>query len=148
MQMLGPLSVPGQLRLTDRSISFIPNRLNRLFGLKECTISLGDIDEVNIVGIDRALQIDAGGTVLKFHGKWARTIHERLVPTLDAGTMEMKALLRERILVQGSAEYYPSSVVAVVGSATVTSRTVRFEPRDLERLVYRSSELSIPINIR
>ena len=146
MQMLGPLSVPGQLRLTTDRLTFTPNRFNRIFGLKASSVEFDDIDSVELVGIDRVLQISAGNETLKFHGKWARTIHERLTLTLNADSLEMKALMNERILMQAAAEYYPSALVAVVGTVTVTTRSVRFEPRDLERLVYRSAELTIPVS--
>ena len=145
MQMLGPLSVPGQLRLTKERLSFTPNRFNRIFGLKASSFLLDDIESIALVGIDRVLQISVGDETHKFHGKWARTIHERLTLTLNADTMEMRALMLERILVQTTAEYYPSALVAVVGTVTVSTRSIRFEPRDLERLVYRSAEMSVPV---
>lgn len=145
MQRVGLLSVPGQLRLTNQRLVFTPNRFNQIFGLKSCSIQLDSIDSLSLVGIDRVLQIALGAENFKFHGKWARTIYERVVPTLNANTLEMRALMLERILIQTTAEYFPSAVVAVVGTITVSTRTVRFEPRDLERLVYRSSEMVVPL---
>ena len=143
--MRGPLSVPGRLRLTDKRLHFQPDRFNRLFGLKPISIPIDAIQEIGIKGLDRMLRVKVGSETYKFHGKWARTIHDRLARTLNATTLETRALMRERILFQAGVDFYPSGFIAVVGTITVTTREVRYEPRDLERLVYRRDPFTIPV---
>ena len=148
MQMRGPLSVPGVLSLTDRRLVFVPDKLNKLIGMKQVTIRLESIKSYSLVGVDRALHVQGADDHWKFHGKWARTVHRRLKAFLEAGQEDQSSGefgARERILLQAPADYFAKAVVTVGGDVIVTTRYLRFTPSAIERLMWRNLEIEVPI---
>ncbi|MEE2827754.1 MAG: PilZ domain-containing protein [Myxococcota bacterium] len=148
-QMVGPLSVPGTLVLTNERIYFEPSRFNKMVGLKPLNLKISKIKSAQVVGIDRVVELTTAKKTVKFLGKWPRTVHDRLQSLLE-GTMQQEATLDgfaadERYLLQAPIDYSASSVVMVGGEITVTARTVRFLPSAIERLIWRNLQIIAPV---
>lgn len=147
--MIGPLSVIGELTLTSQRVHFEPNRLNKLVGIKPLTLRTGDIDKVEVVGIDRVITIATGDKTTKFMGKWAKAVHDRLQGQLS-GTVDHRDTLDgfaldERYIVQATLDYSATAVVMVGGDVTVTTRHLRFTPSTLEKLMWRNLRVEVAI---
>jgi len=147
--MIGPLSVIGDLTLTSHRIHFEPNRLNKLVGVKPLTLTISSIKAVSIVGIDQVITIQSTEKKLKFMGKWAKAVHDRLQGRLhgieDLDQTFDGFALDERYILQASLDYSASSVVMVGGDLTVTARHVRFTPSALEQLMWRDLKIELAI---
>jgi len=147
--MIGPLSVIGELTLTSHRVHFEPNRLNKLVGIKPITLKIDDVDKVEVVGIDRVINIATGDKTTKFMGKWAKTVHDRLQGQLS-GTVDRRQTLDgfaldERYIVQTTLDYSATAVVMVGGDVTVTAHHLRFTPSSLEKLMWRNLLVEVEI---
>ena len=148
--MVGPLSVTGELIYTTSRLHFEPSKLNQMVGVKALTIATDDIQQIEIVGIDRVITVTLPKRTVKFMGKWAKTVHDRIVSRrtdeIDLTQTVDGFGLDERYLVQTSMEYTNTSVVSVGGDLTVTAGRLRFEPSGLDRLMWRKIKIEASLH--
>ena len=147
--MVGPLSVAGVLVLTSDRLYFEPSRLNRMVGIKALTLKIGEIDDTEVMGIDRVVQVYADTKIYRFMGKWARTVHGRVQALLDGEDLSNASMdgfaVDERYLVQTSMDYSATAVIMVGGDLTITTRSVLFTPSSIERLMWRKLKVETRI---
>ncbi len=145
----GLLAFWGELIMTNQRLFFFPDSsIDRLAGAKDISISLTEIEMIDIQGIDKIIHFHVGKDVFRFTGKGAHRILERVKirrKAMSVGqiqTQEAMQEFREIVYLQGDAEVYVRGRMSVNGQMFLTSREIRIESSaGLESVFFSDSKM-------
>ncbi|MDP6934050.1 MAG: hypothetical protein QGG40_14090, partial [Myxococcota bacterium] len=151
MMHRGPLAHSGRLTLTNVRLHFsLTGRLDKMVGAEDVEAPIAEIDSVEIKGLDNTLVVSLPKEQLRFSGKGARRLADRLRALLAEKGGQQEATVAfapgERIVLQGDIDVYLKGMIASRGEVTLTDRRLRVVTRGgLESLLFQGKEVDAPL---
>tara|TARA_B110000037_G_scaffold218633_1_gene282025 strand:+ start:166 stop:1926 length:1761 start_codon:yes stop_codon:yes gene_type:complete len=126
---------PGVLTISARRVSFMPLMESMEVNIEPWSITLTELEEVEIGGFEGILSLTTANTERKVMGIDLEAVRDALVLIIDGDASS--AAENRNILLQGPIDIYTSGVLVASGEVILTNEVFEFKQgRGLEELIW------------